>query len=270
MQLNSGQAWNDATRMIKANREVVLVLAGVFFFVPLMVLFLFVFGSGILSGLAGAEPDPEVVSKQVNTLLFSYWWVFALVAIGQLAGAIALLALLGDRDKPTVGDVIGMIPKLILTMIAAQFISAMASQALPSLTQYLPAATQGIVSLIVLPISIYIAVKFSLTSAVIAVDKERNPITALKQSWTLTKGNSLRIFAFYFLLTVTAIVIGLLVALVTGLVFAALGERFYLIGNAVIISGLIAGFYALAYAVTAAIHRQLSGPSSSEVAGTFD
>lgn len=270
MQLNSGQAWNEATRMIGANREVVLVLAGMFFFVPMMVLFLLVFGSGFDFGAAGAEPDPEAVSAQVNALLLRYWWVIAIVAIGQLAGAIALLALLGDRRKPTVGEVMGMIPKLILTMIAAQFLSTLASKALPSLTGYLPVSAQGIASLIVLSISIYIAVKFSLISAVVVVDKQKNPITALKRSWALTKGNSLRIFVFYFLLTVTAIVIGLVVALAFGLVFAALGERFQLIGNALIVSGLIAGFYALAYAVTAAIHRQLSGPSSSEVAETFD
>lgn len=270
MQLNSGQAWNDATRMIGANREVVLVLAGVFFLVPLMVMFLLVFGSGFDLGAAGADPDPEVVSAQVNALLLKYWWVIAIVALGQLAGAIALLALLGDPRKPTVGEVMGMIPKLILTMIAAQILSTFASQALPALAEFMPASIQGIISLIALVISIYIAVKFSLTSAVIAVDKERNPIAALKQSWALTKGNSLRIFVFFFLLTVTAIVIGLVVALAFGLVFAALGERFYLIGNAVVVSGLIAAFYALAYAVTAAIHRQLAGPSSGEVAETFN
>lgn len=268
--LDTGKAWAEATRMMGANRELVLVLAGVFFFVPLMIMLMMLFGADLDFGPAGSEPNPEQISKQVNALIVEYWWAMLLVAIGQIAGAIAILALLGDPKKPTVGEAMGVIPKLILTAIAAQIIGTLAAQALPSLTAMLPAAIRAPLNLAALVISIYITVKFALTSAVIAIEKQANPVKALSSSWMLTRGNSLRIFVFYFLLVVTAIVVGLVVVLLLGLAFSLMGERVQMIGTAVVLSALIAGFYALAYGVSAAIYRQLSGPSSGEVSKTFD
>ena len=268
--LDSGKAWTEATSMIGANRELVLVLAGVFFFVPLMILLLNLFSVDLDFGPAGAEPNPELISKQINAIITQYWWAILLVAVSQLAGAIALLGLLGDPKKPTVGEVVGMIPKLILTVIAAQIISTLASQALPAMADTLPPAVGSIPSILALIAAVYIAVKFSLTSAVITVEQQINPLKALKRSWELTSGNGWQIFVFFFLLTVTAIVLAIVIGLSFGLVFSLLGERFELIGNAVVFSALVAAFYALAYAVTAAIHRQLAGPDKRDVANTFN
>ena len=270
MKLDSGKAWNEATGMMGANRELVLVIAGVFFFVPMMILLTILFAIEIDFGSAGADPNPELVSQQIGGAILESWWAILLVTIGQLAGALALLSLLGDRQKPTVGEVMGFIPKLILTMIAAQIISTFASQALTLLVEQMPASISRLLSIPALVISLYIAVKFSLISAVVAIEKQVNPITALMRSWQLTKGNSWRIFAFIFLLTITAMVVMLILALSFGLVFSLMGERFAQIGIAIVLAALISGFYALVYAVVAAIHRQLSGPSSGEVAQTFD
>lgn len=268
--LDTGKAWADATRRMGANRELVLAVAGVFFFVPLMIMLMMLFGADFDFGPAGSEPDPEQISKQVSVLISNYWWAMLLVALGQIAGGIAILALLGDPKKPTVGEVMGMIPKLMLTAIAAQIIATLASQALPSLTTLLPPSIGAALNLVALVISIYITVKFALTSAVIAIEKQANPIQALSSSWMLTRGNSFRIFVFYFLLVVTAIVVGLVVVLLLGLAFSLMGERVQMIGTAAVLSALIAGFYALAYAVSAAIYRQLSGPTSDEISKTFD
>lgn len=270
MKLNTGKVWSEATRMIGANRDLVVVLAGIFFFVPLMVMLVSLFGTDFSFGGPDAEPNPELISAQINTLILNYWWAIALVSLGQIAGAIALLGLLGGRDKPTVGEAMAAIPKLLLTMIAAQLLTALATQALPLIAGVLPEAVGSIVNLLLLPVTIYIGVKLSLTSAVVVIERQMNPIAALKRSWQLTKGNTLAIFLFYLLLVIAAMVIGLVVALTLGLVLALLGERIQLVGNAAVLSGLIAGYYALSYAVTAAIHTQLAGPQGEVIARTFD
>lgn len=256
--------------MIRANRDLVVVLAGIFFFVPMMVLLFSLFTTDMSFGGGNGEPDPDIIAKQVNAIIAQYWWAIALVSIGQLAGAIALLGLLGNRHKPTVGEALGAIPRLILSMIAAQLLTALATQLLPLMASLLPATVEGIVSFLLLPVTIYIAVKLSLASAVIVIENQINPIAALQRSWQLTKGNSLQIFVFYLLLLVAAFVIGLIAALTVGLVLALLGDRVQLVGNAFVLSALVAGYYAVSYAVTAAIYRQLAGRSSGDVATTFD
>ncbi|MEL7218162.1 MAG: hypothetical protein AAGK01_06995 [Pseudomonadota bacterium] len=42
MKLNMGQAWNEATTMLSANRDTVLAIAGLFFFLPYFALALFI------------------------------------------------------------------------------------------------------------------------------------------------------------------------------------------------------------------------------------
>ncbi len=270
MKLNTGQAWNEASNLIASNRELVVVVAGVFFFIPLLVMFLVLFGADFEFGGGGGEPNPDLIAQQLNALLLQYWGVILLVSLGQVCGAIALLGLLGDRGKPTVREVLSTIPQLILTMIAAQILSAIITQGLPVIAGALPAAVAGIVNFLLLPVTIYLGVKLSLAAAVIVIGKERNPINALRQSWGLTKGNSFRIFIFYFLIALAAIVLGVILFLIVGLIFAAIGERAQLIGNSVFLAGIISAYYALSYAVLTAIHRQVSGSPDTDVTETFE
>ncbi len=270
MKLNTGQAWSEASNLIASNRELVIVIAGVFFFVPLLVMFLALFGADLDFGGGGGEPNPELIAEQINALLVQYWWAILLVTLGQICGAIALLGLLGDRGKPTVREVLSTIPKLILTMIAAQILSAIVVQGLPVIAGALPPAVAGIVNFLLLPVTIYLGVKLSLAAAVIVIEKERNPINALRQSWGLTKGNSFRIFIFYLLIALAAIVLGVITFLIVGLIFAAIGDQAQLIGNSVFLAGVIAAYYALSYAVLTAIHRQLAGSPDTDVAETFE
>ncbi|MEM9501413.1 MAG: glycerophosphoryl diester phosphodiesterase membrane domain-containing protein [Pseudomonadota bacterium] len=270
MKLNTGEAWADATSMISNNREPVLVLAGLFLFLPLMVLILALLGADIDFGASGSEPNPELIAEQINGVLVQYWWAILLVAIGQICGVIALLGLLGDHRKPTVRDVIAAIPKLILTIIAAQIIGTIVVQALPLLAGLLPPAVGAVVNILALPVTIYLSVKLMLASAVVVIEKQLNPIKALKGSWELTKGNSFRIFLFFFLITIAAIVIGIVTFLILGLILAAIGGQVQVIGSAVFISAVVAAYYAISYALQAAIYRQLSGPSNEAMAETFE
>ena len=116
----------------------------------------------------------------------------------------------------------------------------------------------------------YLFTKLMLTPAVIAIERQANPLTALGRSWQLTKGNSVRIFLFVFLLFLAVGVVGGVISMVVGLFLALGGAQTALIGQAVI-SGLInAVFYVIFLGVLAAIYRQLAGPSTEAVRETFD
>lgn len=269
--LDMGKAWTDAMARLRANRELVGVLAGLFLFLPMFVLSSTVLASDLDMGPPGAQPDPEKVMAQVQAVLASNWWAFVIGIIGPICGEIAILALLGDRTRPTVGEVLAQIPRLFASMFAAQFLVGLVKQAPLFLGAPLVAMLPfgGLVLLI--GIGFFLSVRLTLTSAVIVIDKRLNPLAAMLRSWRLTAGNSGVLMVFFAALLSLAVVIALLVIVSTGLIFAAFGERAALFGNAAMLGVMLATYYSVSHALSAAIHRQLSQPAGPEVeASLFD
>lgn len=268
--LDMGRAWTQATGMVGANRDLVGVLAGVFLFLPLFVLMVALTGSGIDFGPEGAEPDPERIAAQINALLLANWWALLLVAVGQICASIAILALLGDPGRPTVREVLARLPRLVLPVLGTQILVGVLTQLPSLLARLLPELAEAAASLVILPVTMYLTVKFSQAITVIVLAGQRNPVEAMRRSWQLTRANSFRLFAFFAMLVFLGVVIGLIVSLVIGLVFAALGERVALLGNAAFYALLMTVFYTLAYALTVAVYRQLSQSPADRDAELFE
>ncbi|ANU08754.1 glycerophosphoryl diester phosphodiesterase membrane domain-containing protein [Paraurantiacibacter namhicola] len=272
MKFDMGAAWRDATTMMAGNKEVLLVVAGIFFFLPALVVGLMV---PSLTDILGSTTDPEAMQEQLLALYAGYGWLFVLAGLAQVAGYIALLALLRDASRPTVGDAIkaglvGMIPAFVGYILASVLIGLVLMLLVGAAALAGSTALTVIVSILALVIAIYMYVKFSLLTPVIALEGTYNPIKALARSWKLSKGNSLRLFLFYLLLFIVYFIVAMVVGLVVGLLVFALGDTLGLTINA-ILSGLIgAGFAIIFVSVLAAIHRQLAGPSAGAVSETFE
>lgn len=270
MKLDLSAAWDGAMAMIRTNREVVLVLTGVFFFLPYLAFSLLLPDTGIAEASAANEGDMDAIAAIVMDFYAEYWWALLLLALIQSVGALASLAVLGDDARPTVGDAIRRGITLLPTQLGAQLIAALAIFAPIVMTGAIGVATgspalAGLLPLIALPVVVYIVVKFSLSSPVIAVDQTRNPLAALTGSWRLTKGNSFRLFFFFLLLIVAFVVASTVLNLIIGLVLALLGEQLQLIGLAISGALINAIFSLVAYAVLASVHHQLSGRASASV-----
>ena len=127
-----------------------------------------------------------------------------------------------------------------------------------------------VLAVLAVPALIYVAIKLSLMSPVIAIEKLMNPVAIIRRSWRLTKGNSLRLLLFYFLLTLVYLVIGIVAGGIIGVAAALLGQgSAYEIVNG-ISSGLIGAAATMVFTVVlAAIHRQLAGPSPTGLSQTF-
>ena len=270
MKFDMSAAWRDATAMIGANREVLLVVAGIFFFVPSLIL---TFAVGDLQELAVAEPDDI---QQAMLALYAEWgWLFGLVSLATMIGYLALLALLRDHNRPTVGEAIkiglvGLLPAIgayiVLVLGLGLVVAALA--VLAGVTGN--AAIGALAGLIIVAVVVYVSVKVSLSGPVIAIEKVYNPFKILARSWRLTKGNSFRLFLFYLLLVVAYFVISIVVGLIVAALVVVSGDSIGLIVNA-LLSGVVgATAYTVFVAVLAAVHRQLSGPSAAAVSETFE
>lgn len=274
--LDMGRAWNEATALLSANRDVVLVVAAVFFFLPNAVSALllpsqeaFVMQMEAL----GAQPDPEDLMALFSDYLAQSWWIFVLFGLIQAAGVLGLLALLTDEARPTVGEALGFGLKALVPYIVAQILLGMIMVAVPLLLVALGVAIStglaALLGMVGLVLVIYLWIKFSLLSPVIAIEKVMNPAAALARSWRLTKGNSLRIFAFFGLLVLAAIVLSAVAGMVFAL-FLLLGEEIGLFASA-IGNGIVSmAFTTVMLAVLVTIHRQLSGKPVEGVRRTFE
>ena len=272
MKFSMSEAWRDATAMMTANREVLLVVAAIFFLLPSLVPAL------VMPDLQQTMmADPQNASAMMNELL-SEWGVALIVGgivllLAQIVGYLGMLALLRDTSRPTVGEALkaglaGLLPAigyyivLVIGFVVVAFVVGLLVAMSPGLGL--------VVALVCAVLAVYVMIKLSLALAVIVIEKVSNPIAAMSRSWALTKGNSFRLFLFFLLLGIVYIVISAVIGMIVGALVLALGTSIALVVNGVISAILGTAFTVVIVAVVAAIHRQLSGPSAAAVSETFE
>tara|TARA_R110000751_G_scaffold2018_11_gene9174 strand:- start:1100 stop:1924 length:825 start_codon:yes stop_codon:yes gene_type:complete len=267
MKFDLDTAWKDTTGLLSRNLGLLAVLAGVFFFLPYAGFMIAVPEMGTMQS-AQASGDFEVVMAAVTELYLEYWWVFLLLALIQGVGLLGMLALVRRRANPTVGEALATGARSVPSYIAAQLLQTALIVIVATLLLTVGALT-GLNALAVLGgiiafvITCYIVTKLSLAAPVIAIEGQLNPVKALQRSWSLTRGNSMRLFLFYLLLTVAFIVVSAVVSLVLGLVFALAGEQGALLGEAIVSGLLNAVMIVLMVCVMAAVHTQFSRLTSA-------
>lgn len=274
--LDLERVWNQAMALLSANRDVVLIVAGVFFFLPNVISTLLLPAQDALMmqiEALGDQPDPEELMAIFSDYFAGSWWIYIVFGLVQAAGVLGLLALLTDRSRPTVGEALGFGGKALIPYLVAQILMTLAVMFVWLLLLALGAAigvgVAVLLGLVGFVLAVYVWVKFSLVSPVIAIDRIMNPITALARSWKLTKGNSLRLFALYVLLVIAVLVLSLVLGMVFAL-FGVLGETIGLLATA-IGGGLVSmAFTTIMLAVLAAVHRQLTGGTAQGTAETFE
>jgi len=274
--LDLGRAWNEATALLAANRDVLLVVAGVFFFLPNVIATLLLPSQEAMvmqMEALGANPDPDDMLAMMSDYFAQSWYIYLIVGLVQAVGVLGLLALLTDASRPTVGEALGFGAKALVPYLLAQILLGVLLVAVPVLLIGIGAAINPGVAVLLgmvgLVVAVYLWIKFSLLSPVIAIEKVMNPIAALGRSWQLTKGNSFRLLAFYVLLILAAGILSTIASLVFSL-FMVLGDEIGLFAVA-IGGGLVTlAFTVIMLGVLAAVHRQLSGRGVDSVAQTFD
>lgn len=271
MKFDMGRAWNETTAMVGANKELLAVIAGIFIFLPNLALALLV--PEMMTGPSEVNPDNPVATLQAFYARTGIW--FVLLTILQSIGMLSLLALLHDR-RPTVAEAIKTGLITLIPYIATQIIVILGASIVLGVPVGIAAGALGpaagvLVGILAFVILVYLMVKVSLVAPEMVIGANLNPVTALRNSWRLTKGNSLRLFAFYLLLFVGAIVVAIVISMISGLFVAMLGQNVagLLVGGA--LNGVLAAIWTgLIVCVLAAVYKQLAGPSAEAVGETFE
>jgi len=271
MKFDSNLAWKQASSAIAANREVLLALSGVFFLLP-----------SLAFGLFFPQPEPAAGQNEQQLLaLMGDYYSSAMpfmipMALVQAAGTLALLTLFTDRSRPTVGEAIrqgiaGIVPYFLAQIMLGIAIGVVGGVLLAIGALTGAAALVGLAIAVVVALAIYAAIKTSLVAPIIAVERERNPVAAIRRSWLLTKGNSARIGLFYALVIVVFFVVMMILMALVGIVLALVaGDEVARVVAAVVSSTLGSVMTLYLVGIVAAIHRQLAGPSQEAASAPFE
>lgn len=269
--LDISEAWTSATRMVAANRDMLMAIAGVFFLLPGLALTVFMGDPKVVPGT-----DPKEAMAILAQTYLSAAPLLILVTLLQMAGTLTVLIVMTDPARPTVAEAIrraaGATPPYLGAQILVGIVVGFSFVMVASLAAMTGSAVlTTAVSLALLAAMVWIGLRVALVAPVIATDGERNPLHAIRRSWELMKGNSARLLLFVGLSLVLFLVVYGLVMMFVGvvLVLVSSGDVQRVLRD--VVSSSISAV-ALVYftAMIAAVHRQLAGPPSGEMGEVFE
>lgn len=235
--------WEDAKAMGLASKDLLSAIAGMFLLLPTIVALQFIKApEPMKKGAEGAEMLRQYMDHYLANwhIMFSQQLIFSF-------GSLAMLVLLLRRERLTVGESL----RAALLLLPGYFIADLAEGLALAFGFFL----------LVVP-GLYLIARFSLIAAVAAAEEQSNPITLLRRSIELTRGNGWRIFLMLAIIFITGQIITQAITLVIGLGATLLlpAELAELLLN--VVAGLVLAVVGVVTVlVNAAIYRSVTAPA---------
>lgn len=248
-----------------------MAIAGVFFLLP-----------GLAFSIFVPEPQmaPGTPPGRMMEIMADAWTsslpLLIIVTLLQMAGTVTVLIVMTDPERPTVAQAIARGFRALGPYVLAQIIvgGALGMAFLVLVSAAALTGVQAIGAVVILAAfvaMVWCSLRMALVAPVLAIEGERNPIQALRRSWTLTQGNSGRLLAFLVLLGLLfAVVYGLAMMLVGVVLVLTTGGELQRVLTAAVSSAITSGALIYFIAVLAAVYRQLGGRQPSEIRSIFD
>jgi hypothetical protein len=271
MKLDSNRAWKHASRNVSRNRDALLAVSGVFFLLPQLALSLFYPAPEQTAGMSEQQLIAMTQAYYLSTLP-----AMIPLVLCQALGTLALLSLLSHAARPTVGEALRLGVGGMLTYLGAQILIGIGLGVGGGLILTVMALSGMHVLilaglLLALMVAATVALRVSLSPAVVAIEGERNPVRTLRRSWALTAGNAWRLLAFYALFLVATLVLLMIARLFVGIPLQMMaGGATAEIGDAIVSATISALMAMYLVAIIEAVHHQLAGGANAAERETFD
>lgn len=178
MRIDIGAAVREALAIWRRDREVILAVAGVFFFVPNLALSLLLTMDRTPVTVDATTVDDNALIAALRAQLIENAPWLVMQALAELIGIAVLLTLLLDPARPTVGDALRSVVRRLPVLVAA--------------TLLVFAAKIGGLLLLILP-ALYVIGRVFVVIPVLVAEPQRRFGDAMTRALTLTKGHVLQL-----------------------------------------------------------------------------
>jgi hypothetical protein len=236
MSFSYTKVWEETVRTLRANGSLLVAVAGVFIFLPTLV-------------AAYLAPAPQTQTMQAIGDYYSE--NFGVLLIAQLIsfiGNLAVLTLVLDERRPTVGGSIGA----AFAMLPAYFLVSLISGLM----------ILGGLLLLIVP-GLYLVGRLAATGPALVAEGRRNPFDIIGRSFALTKGRGWAVLGLIALVFIAFWVLTMAVTVVVGSIFLVIdrvsggGIGAFLV--LILTSATTAAFNTVLMVLVASLYRSLVG-----------
>ncbi|HMJ94198.1 MAG TPA: YciC family protein [Allosphingosinicella sp.] len=244
MKFSYSEVWNDAVEMLRTNATIVIALAGVFLFLP-----------GLLVAHFLPMPTTEAGFRELYRLMWEYFtanglWIF-LARLVAMVGEISLLILFLDARGRSVGTLIAAAVMILPFYFVASFLSGLM-------------LAVGF-ALLIVP-GLYLIGRLALVGPHIAAAGERNPIAAIRRSFEMTEGKGWAVLGLLMLVWIAGAVIAGVIGSLLGILFIAVaGQDVGALLTNIVNSITNAALQTVVIALVAALYMRLRAGSAAKV-----
>jgi len=215
-----GQIISDTFGIVKARFGPLLGLWAVYFAITVAAFFVMAIAVGAagMASFAAMGAGDELSADgalaggaAVVLLMIVFYLGYILLAMAQYA---SLITMASPTERPSFGDALGAgwrsAPAMLLLMVVlilGYIAVALVFSLLGAVVAAAGDAGSLVLAIVLLPLLVWVGCRLTPLFAVVAVDKVRNPFTAIGRSWRLTRGHALTIFlaSLVFLLIVVVV-----------------------------------------------------------------
>jgi hypothetical protein len=238
MPFSYNAVWDDTVRMFRAHASLITAIAGVFIFLPILLI-----GHFLPAPRGGGQ---EALQLFVDYAYSNLHW-FLIERLVTMVGTISILMLIFSRTQITVGSAIAtgvaLLPFYFLTVI-------------------LTGIMIGLGWIAFLIPGLYLLGRLAPVGVIVVVENRRNPIDAIQQSFAMTKGKGWSILGLLLIVAVTAFVCAATVTIVVGIFLLVIGGSVGRLLTNIVSAGANSVVVVLLILLVAAIYRQLKGANS--------
>ena len=240
MKFSYSEVWNEAVELLRSNATIVLALAGVFLFLPVL----------LVAHFLPVQPPEDVkeLMRFYQEYFVANWHWLIIGRLIAMVGEISILLLFLDARGRSVG-----------TLIAA------ALMLLPFyfLTSLLGGIMAGIGFLLLIVPGLYLIGRLAMAGPHVAAASERNPIAAITRSFELTKGCGWAVLGLLLLVWIAGAIIASVIGALLGIIFiAAAGQDVGAFLANIVNSLTQAALEVVVLALLAALYMRLRGSSA--------
>jgi hypothetical protein len=237
MRFSYSAIWEDTVRLLRAHASLAVALAGVFLFLPALLV------SYLLPMPQSSDPN-EMARQFTEYFTANAGWIL-LSGICGMAGTLSILMLVFRSPGIAVGGAIAAALALLPFYFLANLIAS-----IPIIIGVL---------LLVVP-GLYLLGRFLPIAPVMVAEGQRNPLTALGRSWALTRRHGWAVLGLFLLVFVAGFILssvvgGIIVVIVRVLVSGDLARLLSLIvstAGSTILQVVLIFLYAAIYRALAA------------------